>query len=228
MNEKRLLTREEFKNQVLERLGYSEGMKLYPTAEKKGISRGIMQTVMEGKFPDPKNLVLLAGALNVSTDWLLTGKEEKEAPEITIVAESGVSYKTLKDSMRTYPLLSDKVACGPPRFVNEDDIAEYIVGPAIPGKDKVFLMHMKGDSMDQILKDGDIVAIQEWKKDVGQLLRKIVAVWLPEEGLTIKWLEPDEDLWILRPENRSSKHFTVPKKKNVQFFRVPWWIGMQK
>lgn len=75
MSEKNILNGKDFRNLVLHLLGITGNSKIYPTAEKHGISRGIMQRVMAGKFPDPKNLVVLASALNVSIDRLLTGRE---------------------------------------------------------------------------------------------------------------------------------------------------------
>jgi hypothetical protein len=82
-----LLEGEDFKNQVLTRMGD----KPYQWASQHGIGRRVIDSIKKGKIPDPRNLVPLANALMVSIDWLLTGKNV-HGDEGFFVKESAVEY----------------------------------------------------------------------------------------------------------------------------------------
>lgn len=74
-----MVSGEGFKKRVLERMG--EGVKPHTWRQSHGIDRGVIQRLMQGKIPDPDNLVQLARELDVSVDWLLTGEERPQGRE---------------------------------------------------------------------------------------------------------------------------------------------------
>lgn len=90
--QKKLLTQEEFKNQVLPNI--PAGMTAAKFGELHGMKRGVMERLeAKGTIPDARNLVLLANALGVSIDMLLTGdssavimKREEVDPRVKKVA----------------------------------------------------------------------------------------------------------------------------------------------
>ena len=107
----RMLTGEEFKNQVLTRIGQNP----YKWATEHGLKRGLIDSINKNKIPDPKNLVLLAGVLNVSTDWLLTGNA------YGIASESSFPYGISSEEYKFLTLYrgSDEVGREDARYLLE-------------------------------------------------------------------------------------------------------------
>lgn len=109
-------------------------------AKMTGINKGRISRWMSGEnTPSGDNLTKLAGALNVSVDYLL-GKEEAQTekpPKIHEVAVMG------------------KVAAGVPISAQED-----IIGSIWTDKE-CFALKVKGDSMSPRIMDGDIVLVKK-------------------------------------------------------------------
>lgn len=106
------------------------------------------------------------------------------------------------------PLLG-QVACGLPRFA-EENIEDYIPLPkSFVGKGEYFLLRAKGDSMTEIgIDDGDLVLVrQQCTADEGQ-----VVVALIEDEATLKrfYPEPDRNRVRLHPENHEMNDIYVP------------------
>ena len=105
------------------------------------------------------------------------------------------------------PILGE-VACGLPRFA-EENIEEYVPMPkTFVGNGKYFLLRAKGDSMVEIgIDDGDLVLVKQQNfAEEGQ-----VVVALIEEEATLKrfFPEPERNRIRLHPENREMNDIYV-------------------
>lgn len=194
-----------------------------------GVTQEAVSAWEHGISPDSRSLLDIAKHGNTSVEWLLTGKEKRRARGSAVIKGMGVSDRLFQG--RKYgvgPLLHDYVVSGPPKVIEEKDIAGYLLIPLILGRKNISLMHMLGDNMEPILRKDDIVAICEWPADIDALEGLMVAAWLPTDGLALRWLSSDRDHWILYPENRRYPPLFIEKKQGVRFFRVVWWWGIQK
>ena len=105
------------------------------------------------------------------------------------------------------PLLADAVAAGNPRTINERDIEQVIPMPTswLPSRSKLYAVRVDGDSMDPVLKDGDIVVIDTSKQNAKKLVDHMVAARVGE-GVTIKYLRSDGVHLMLVPQHTSVRH----------------------
>ena len=119
-----------------------------------------------------------------------------------VIDYSGVrsitSTKTRPQAVRV-PVLG-RIACGIPKFA-EENIEEYVRLPvALFGKGDFFLLRAYGDSMEEVgIEDGDLVLIrQQDYADRGQIV-----VALVEDDATLKryYPEPENHRIRLHPEN---------------------------
>ncbi len=127
---------------------------------------------------------------------------------ITKLSEDGVisysgarSISTTKDKaqMLRVPLLG-RIACGIPKFA-EENIEEYIRLPvSLIGKGDFFVLTAYGDSMiDAGVEDGDLVVIRKQNyADRGQI---VVALMEDEATLKRFYPEPENHRVRLHPEN---------------------------
>lgn len=121
-------------------------------------------------------------------------------------------YKTRKQllsdlGLEQVPVLG-RIACGIPKFA-EENIEEYIKLPeSFLGKGSFYLLHADGDSMvDADIDDGDLVLIRKQQTaDPGQIV-----VALIEDEATLKRYFPEpQNGWIrLRPENEEMDDIIV-------------------
>lgn len=123
----------------------------------------------------------------------------------TLITEK---MKKSKGTFQMIPLLG-QVACGLPRFA-EENIEDHMPLPtAMTGKGEFFLLRAKGDSMVEIgIEDGDLVLIRQQSfAEPGQ-----VVVALMEDEATLKrfFPEPDRNRVRLHPENREMNDIYVP------------------
>jgi phage repressor protein C with HTH and peptisase S24 domain len=70
---------------------------------------------------------------------------------------------------------------------------------------KYSCVRIKGGSMLPVLAEGDIVAVNHARTEPEDLHRKMIALSLEEEGVTIKYLqvEPDRRHLVVYAENRA-------------------------
>ena len=185
------------------------------------VSQEAISAWERGAYPDALALLEIAARGGTSIEWILTGNgNTKPGEEAGHSLHGGQRYEKC-------PLLKDAVRDGPPKAVTEDDVETYLWVPSIVRGEGVHLITMRDGSMTPILREGDIAAISEWKKDAGALHGLLVAAWLEDRGLTIRWLSDGQDHWLLYSENRSASPILIQKDKAVRFFRVVWWWGTQ-
>ncbi len=123
---------------------------------------------------------------------------------------AGVSMpeQTAQDSdIRRVPLLRDAAAAGTPRAIEEHEIERMLALPAswLPKGGHLFAVKVSGDSMEPIILDGHIVLIDTEQRDIKSLVGKMVAARQAGDGVTIKWLRKDEDIYLLVPQHVSPK-----------------------
>lgn len=146
----------------------------------------VMISKWETGFQTPHidTLKSVAGALNVSVDYLLTGAES--SPEENF-EDNSVPYKKIR--------MIGTIACGAPIFCNEE--YEYVLACG-DNADADFCLTAKGDSMiNARIADGDIVFIrQQSTVENGE----IAAVVIGDEA-TLKRVYTTADGLMLVAEN---------------------------
>jgi SOS-response transcriptional repressor LexA len=107
---------------------------------------------------------------------------------------------------RRINILSDAMAAGTPRAVDDSLIEGTICFPSawLRGGNLV-AVHVSGDSMFPIIRDGYIVVLDTARRDAKKLTDQMVAV-REGDGVTIKWLRRDGDIYLLVPQNVSLRH----------------------
>ena len=126
------------------------------------------------------------------------------------------------------PLLKDEVAAGRPRLVEEKDVQDFIVVPRawIKHPEMTTLLTVRGDSMEPILKDGYVVAVDASVTEPKKLQHKMVVAYI-DEGVTIKYLGRSGQQWVLAPENKAYSQQTLGPDDRI-IGLVVWWYGHQE
>jgi len=129
-------------------------------------------------------------------------------------------------------VLKDPAAAGQPRFIDETEIASFILVPnskeLAPHPSALVAVRVEGDSMSPFLNDGYIAVIDTADNSRKALYNDMVAVRDPEGAVTIKWLRrngPDE---ILVAHHTSVRHQPMVITGNDDWKvigKVVWWIG---
>jgi len=159
--------------------------------------------------------------------------EKQQIPEIKVISASklkcGGPHNPGKAAYFALPLLKDAAAAGPALLVDESEIERYIIVPASqarPGPDWMTCIHVQGDSMEPILKEGYIVAVDSSVTDPRKLRQKMVVAYV-DEGVTIKYLDRVGSQWILAPENKAYRQQPLGHDDRI-IGRVAWWYGQQE
>lgn len=184
-----LLSGESFKNHVLAMMGE----KPYQWAAQHGIGRRIIDSIKKGNIPDPKNLVPLANALGVSVDYILTGNKATlpHSKEQTINNREGyivpLAEGYLSGGTGTIP--SDEIK-------DELWIPKKYLGAAKGAETRYVAIEVKGNSMEPIVQEGEIVVVDRTECDPEKIRsRSIYAVRVDSENYV--------------------KHLLYKKKENV-------------
>ena len=118
-----------------------------------------------------------------------------------------VTSKKVKSPVIRVPVLG-RVACGIPKFA-EENIEEYVRLPvALFGRGDFFLLRASGDSMVEAgIEDGDLVLIRQQNcADEGQI---VVALMEDEATLKRFYPEPENHRVRLHPENERMEDIFV-------------------
>lgn len=141
------------------------------------------------------------------------GEMDKSAPrEMVKAAEAVVARVTTPEGERKIdivmvPVLADAAAAGNPRTINERDVEQIIpmLASWLPRGGNVYGIHVSGDSMIPVLREGDIVLIDVARRDPRKLVDKMVAARV-SDGVTIKWLRSYKKFYMLVPQNTAVRH----------------------
>ena len=88
------------------------------------------------------------------------------------------------------------------------------------------LLRVRGHSMEPLLRDGDIAAVDSSQTDRAQLDGKVVIVSSDEKGLCVSRLRRYPKFDILESENREYQAVVLDKKSGWRIVgRVLWWIS---
>jgi SOS-response transcriptional repressor LexA len=87
-------------------------------------------------------------------------------------------------------------------------------------------LRVLGDSMNPLICDGYIVAVDSSQNDRTALDGKIVIAWNKDVGLTVSRFQKYDHTEILQSENRQYRSMTMDGKKKWKIIaKVLWWIG---
>jgi SOS-response transcriptional repressor LexA len=88
------------------------------------------------------------------------------------------------------------------------------------------LLRVKGNSMQPMMHDGDILAVDSSQTDRSQLNGKVVVVANEQKGLCISRLRRYENVDVLEPENRDYKPIVFTNSEGWRIVaKVLWWIS---
>lgn len=165
----------------------------------------------------------------------LRGRLRKTAlPEFEIVtAGGGAKAAKRKHELVAMPLL--KVVAASPG--EEGDATPMLGGAPVesmiaipkswcPNPSSTTCLRVRGDSMNPVIQDGYVVAVDSAQNDRSKLNGKIVIAWNKEKGLTISRLRRYDHTEVLQSDNPSYESVTLHGKSGWKILgRVLWWVG---
>ena len=87
-------------------------------------------------------------------------------------------------------------------------------------------LRVRGDSMNPLIYNGYIVAVDSSQNDRAKLDGKIVIAWHKDVGLTVSRFRRYDHTEVLHPENPKYQSITMDRKNKWKVLaRVLWWIG---
>jgi len=133
------------------------------------------------------------------------------------------------DMVRAIPMLRDPVAAGTPRATDEREVEQTLVLPKMwfPPGGELYAVKVAGESMAPIINDGYIVIINTSQRDPKRLIERMVAA-REGDGVTIKWLRKDGDIYMLVPQHVSPRYQVRVMRPEGDFSivgAVVRWIG---
>lgn len=151
------------------------------------------------------------------------------ATEVVAKALPDAQARQLPDSVIQIPLFRDSVAAGTPRAIEARNTEGYIpmLRWWVPRNVQLCALRVTGDSMSPILEEGYIVVINQDESDPKRLVGRMIAARV-EEGLTIKWLRKDRDVYMLVPHHVSLRHpiTVVAPGRSIEIIgTIVKWIG---
>ena len=218
-------------------------------ANKVGSNQGYVSRVERAEInPSIKYLVGVASYKKIPVDLILFGDWQGEArvlrfaedrvpygmsaPELKVVSRRELDDLERWEAFVSIPLVRDEAAAGPPRAVADDEIEGFCLVYESWAKrpEDYICVRVKGDSMEPILPDGSIVAINLKNRAPGRLKGKIVAA-RHGGGVTVKELrrsESGED-WLLVPYNKEHSPIVIKAEEdNPIIGKVAWWWAKQE
>lgn len=98
--------------------------------------------------------------------------------------------------------------------------------PWCPNPAYTSLIRVKGHSMEPLIRDNDILAVDSFQTDRSELYGKIVIVSSDKSGLIVSRLRRYENLDMLEAENRQYEPVVLYKTRDWRIVaRVLWWIS---
>lgn len=187
--------------QRIKKLREERGMTQEELAKVLGYSHKTSISKIES---DERNLTqpkikAIAEIFDVSPSALLGIGEENKSPEKTIDLHN---YEIYPIEIKKYPLLGE-IACGVPKFVNEDRESYVVAGINIRAD---FCLKARGDSMiNARIYDGDFVFIRSQSQvDNGEIAAVIIN---DETTLKRVFYYPEKNTLILKAENPKYKDY---------------------
>jgi transcriptional regulator with XRE-family HTH domain len=89
------------------------------------------------------------------------------------------------------------------------------------------LLRVKGHSMEPLIRQGDLIAVDSFQSEAGELYGKLVVASSEKHGLCVSWLRQLENLTLLEAEDRGYPPAIFSKAGGWRIVgRVLWWISM--
>lgn len=178
-----------------EKLRKDKGLSMAQVARDLGLKYTTYVSYEKGdREPSSEMLIQIADYYGCTVDYLVGNTTEK----IIDIEKYGVQPIEVKK----FPLLGD-IACGEPRFANEERESYVLSGTAINAD---FCLKARGDSMiNARIMDGDIVFI----RSQSQVENGEIAVVIINDEATLKrvFYYPEKSTLILKPENPKYEDF---------------------
>ena len=173
-------------------------------AKKLGIAKGksVIESYERGESqPGAELLSVLCNLYQVHADWLLDGKGEKYLPVNTM---DGLDHFLASDGELTMiPLVTARLTAGEGSFeVSGETEQRYAFRTDwLSGKGRpldMVLMRVDGDSMEPRIADGDMVLIDQGKREA--MPGKLFAVGI-DDAISIKLIDSLQGKLVLRSYN---------------------------
>ena len=106
--------------------------------------------------------------------------------------------------------------------------AKVITAPAewCPNPSYTSLLRVRGDSMEPLIRNGNILAVDSLQTDRAELDGKVVVSTSESNGLCVSRLRRYESLDVLESENHKYDAIVLGKNSGWRILgRVLWWIS---
>lgn len=88
------------------------------------------------------------------------------------------------------------------------------------------LLRVKGDSMEPLIRNGDIVAVDSYQTERNELYGKVVIAANEEVGLSVSRLRRYDGFDVLEAENRQYDPVVLNKTRDYRIVgKVLWWVS---
>lgn len=164
-------------------------------AKALGLKRGTLANWERGhRLPDVNSFQMLANFFNVPLTYVVP---DSESVNVAAVPKSGIG------EIKMIPILG-RIAAGMPIYA-EQNIEGYsaIDSDLLSNGHEYFYLKVKGDSMDRIVRDGDLVLVRRQPHvENGQ----IAVVYVNGYDATLKRVSLHGDIVLLTPESNNHEH----------------------
>ncbi len=160
-------------------------------------------------------------------------KKRTDAPGLELVhsgATAGIDQKL--PQVIGIPLLKGVVgthgADGDHRSLRTMPVVQMVGVPAswCPNAAYTSLLRVKGHSMEPLIHQGDLIAVDSFQTEREQLYGKLVIVSSHGHGLSVSRLRRYDTLEMLEAENREYESFVLSKSGGLRVVgKVLWWIA---
>lgn len=176
--------------EVFEHILQSRHITAYQVAKGAGVSQTLLSNWKQGKsVPTGKSLQKIAAFLNVSVDYLMTGKASETTPVRT--ASSGRRYVSV-------PILA-YVAAGIPIEAVTDILDYEEIPDELARGGEYFGLRIKGDSMEPEIMNGDYIIVR--KQEDAENGETVVVLINGNEG-TCKKIQKGRNSLVLVSNNQ--------------------------
>lgn len=160
-------------------------------------------------------------------------KKIADAPSLDLSRSSGNAKENEKLSQVIgLPLLKGALGShgveGDHRSLRTMPVAEMIGVPAswCPNPTYTSLLRVKGRSMEPLIRQGDVVAVDSFQSERAQLYGNIVIASSHHQGLTVSRLRRYDTLDVLEAENRESEPIVLSRPSGWRIVgKVLWWVS---
>jgi len=199
-------------------------------------------------LPNYDAMLRIAKYANVSMEWLLTGKGQKELPA-TLAREAEVRYEAptiniitkeeYKESLKnrifeedciSIPIISEHVAVRDPLIIRREDIKRFacVLKAWVNPMHNYCCLWVRGNDMHPIISEGFIVAI-DLHENLPHILENKVVATRYNNCIVIRYLKLTEKEYVLAANTHKYEPIVIPRTvANPIIGRVAWWCGKQK